>query len=302
MTRFIHDQFAKDYLEELLKPFGEVQAASQVAGEIREIDVLFTPFPNQTTNVELLGLLGKLATTPAIFEPFRNPASTEEICDCLLKSLEVRSALRRAAKREQTNKTKIEIPKLWILTPTASRNIISGFSETTKPDSLPGIYYLAKSLHAAIVVIHQLPQTQETLWLRLLGRGTVQKRAIDELAALPLNQPYVKITLELLYNLQKNLKINQSSQTEDQELIMRLAPLYQQDRELAKQEGLQEGLQKEKRLIIRQLNRRIEEIDSLLIQKVQELTVEKLEELGEALLDFTSVTDLETWLQHNSIN
>jgi hypothetical protein len=290
MTRFIHDQFAKDYLEELLKPFGEVQAASQVAGEIREIDVLFTPFPNQTTNVELLGLLGKLATTPAIFEPFRNPASTEEICDCLLKSLEVRGALRRAAKREQTNKTKIEIPKLWILTPTASRNIISGFSETTKPDSLPGIYYLAKSLHAAIVVIHQLPQTQETLWLRLLGRGTVQKRAIDELAALPLNQPYVKITLELLYNLQKNLKINQSSQTEDQELIMRLAPLYQQDRELAKQEG-------EQRLIIRLLNRRIGEIDSSLIQKVQELPVEKLEELGEALLDFTSVTDLENWLK-----
>ena len=120
MTRFIHDQFAKDYLEELLKPYGEVQAASQVAGEIREIDVLFTPFPNQTTNVELLGLLGTLATTPAIFEPFRNPASTEEICDCLLKSLEVRGALRRAAKREQTNKTKIKIPKLWILTPTAS--------------------------------------------------------------------------------------------------------------------------------------------------------------------------------------
>jgi hypothetical protein len=295
MTRFIHDQFAKDYLEELLKPFGEVQAASQVAGEIREIDVLFTPFPNQTTNVELLGLLGKLATKPAIFEPFRNTAGTEEICDCLLKSLEVRGALRRAAKREQTTSAKIEIPKLWILTPTASKNIISGFSEITKPDSLPGIYYLAKSLHAAIVVIHQLPQTQETLWLRLLGRGTVQKRAIDELAALPLNQPYVKITLELLYNLQKNLKINQSSQTEDQELIMRLAPLYQQDRELAKQEG-------EQRLIIRLLNRRIGEIDSLLIQKIQELSVEKLEELGEALLDFTSVTDLETWLEHNSIN
>jgi hypothetical protein len=290
MTRFIHDQFAKDYLEELLKPYGEVQAASQVAGEIREIDVLFTPFTTQTTNVQLLGLLGKLATTPAIFEPFRNPASTEEICDCLLKSLEVRGALRRAAKREQTTKTKIEIPKLWILTPTASRNIISGFSETTKPDSLPGIYYLAKSLHAAIVVIHQLPQTHETLWLRLLGRGTVQKRAIDELAALPLNQPYVKITLELLYNLQKNLKINQSSQTEDQELIMRLAPLYQQDRELAKQEG-------EQRLIIRLLNRRVGEIDSSLIQKVQELPVEKLEELGEALLDFNSVTDLETWLK-----
>ena len=79
---------------------------------------------------------------------------------------------------------------------------------------------------------------------------------------------------------------------------MRLAPLYQQDRELAKQEGLQDGLEKEQRLIIRLLNRRIGEIDSLLVQKVQQLSVEKLEELGEALLDFTSITDLETWLKN----
>jgi flagellar biosynthesis/type III secretory pathway protein FliH len=103
------------------------------------------------------------------------------------------------------------------------------------------------------------------------------------------------------------LRINQSpeTETEDRELIMRLAPLYQQERELARQEGLQQGeqlglqqgLQKEQRLIIRLLNRRVGEIDSFLIQKVQELSVEKLEELGEALLDFTSVADLETWLQ-----
>lgn len=68
MTRFIHDQFAKDYLEELLKPYGKVEAPSRVAGEVREIDVLFTPFPQQNTGLELLGLLGRLATTPAMFE------------------------------------------------------------------------------------------------------------------------------------------------------------------------------------------------------------------------------------------
>ncbi len=71
---------------------------------------------------------------------------------------------------------------------------------------------------------------------------------------------------------------------------MRLAPLYQQDRELAKQEG-------EQRLIIRLLNRRIGEIESSLIQRVQTLSIEQLEELGEALLDFTSIGDLENWLQ-----
>jgi hypothetical protein len=308
MTRFIHDQFAKDYLEELLKPYGKVEAPSHVSGEVREIDVLFTPFPEQKADIASLGLLGKLATTPAIFEPFRNPASTEEICDCLLKLLEVRGALKREAKRNATKIAESNFPKLWILTPTASKKLLSGFHGTLASDSLPGIYYLPESFRAAIIVIHQLPPIPETLWLRLLGRGTVQKRAIDELAALPSNQPYVKITLELLYNLQQNLRINQSPEieTEDRELIMRLAPLYQQERELARQEGLQQGLQQgeqrglqqgEKLLIIRQLNRRIGTMDSSLIQQVQKLPVEQLEELGEALLDFTSVTDLQTWLQ-----
>ncbi len=27
MTRFVHDEFAKDYLEELLKPYGEVKSS-----------------------------------------------------------------------------------------------------------------------------------------------------------------------------------------------------------------------------------------------------------------------------------
>lgn len=57
MTRFIHDQFAKDYLEELLKPYGDVQGSSRVAGEVREIDILFSPLAKQSSQLETLGLL-----------------------------------------------------------------------------------------------------------------------------------------------------------------------------------------------------------------------------------------------------
>ncbi len=56
MTRFIHDKFAKDYLEELLKDYGEVKASEKVAGEIKEIDVLFTPAKQQNSNIQILGL------------------------------------------------------------------------------------------------------------------------------------------------------------------------------------------------------------------------------------------------------
>jgi hypothetical protein len=41
MTRFVHDQFAKDYLEELLKPYGEVKSSEKVSGQIKEIDLLY---------------------------------------------------------------------------------------------------------------------------------------------------------------------------------------------------------------------------------------------------------------------
>ena len=182
---------------------------------------------------------------------------------------------------------------MWVLTPTISERLLSSFNVNQKEGWLSGVYFLGDALRTAIVAIHQLPETPETLWLRLLGRGSVQSQAIVELQALPLNYPYQQATLELVYNLRENLRINQELSSDDQELIMRLQPLYQQDRERAKQEGREEG---EQRLVIRQLNRRLGEIDASLIERVQELSIEQLENLGEALLDFSSVADLSAWL------
>ena len=312
MTRFIHDQFAKDYLEELLKPYGQVQAPNRVAGEVREIDVFFSPATQQTTNLETLGLLGKLATSPAIFEPFRNAASPDEICNCLLKLLELRGALQREANRNKTPIQESSIPKLWILTPTASATLLSGFRAFVD-EQKPGVHFMADYLRAAIVAIHQLPPTPDTLWLRILGRGRVQEQAINELKALPTNHPFQKATLELVYNLRQNLRVNQDLEEDDRELIMRLEPLYQQDRERAKQEGKQEGRQEgrqegkqegqqegEQRLVIRLLHRRLSEIDASLIERVQGLSIEQLENLGESLLDFSVVADLATWLNQQA--
>ncbi len=298
MTRFIHDKFAKDYLEEILKDYGEVKASEKVSGEIKEIDVLFTPAPQKRANLEILGLLGRLAENPAIIEPYRNPASSDEICDCILKLLEIKALLRREAKTNKIKLQESEIPKLWILTPTISETRLSSFGTVQKPDWLSGVHFLADALRTAIVAIHQLPQTPETLWLRLLGRGSVQSQAITELQALPLDHPYQKATLELVYNLRENLRINQELEADDRELIMRLEPLYQRNREQAKEEGRQEG---EKKLIIRLLNRRLGEIDGLLIERIAGLSIEQLENLGEALLDFSTVADLEAWLTQHSI-
>jgi Domain of unknown function (DUF4351) len=297
MTRFVYDQFSKDYLEELLKSYGIVEAPSSVAGEVREIDVYFSPLSEQTSDLQNLGVLGRFASLPAILEPFRNPASTDEILDCVLKLLEVRGKLKREAKAQKRKLQERAIPKLWILTPTASKRKLSLLGAVEKQDWLPGIYFMAEALRTAIVVIHQLPVIQETLWLRILGRNSVQQKAVEELSALPVDHPFREVTLQSLYNLKLSLAANQRKEKEDRELIMRLQPLYQQDRELAKQEGKLEGqLEGQRLLIIRLLNRRFGSVDLSLIEQVRGLSAEQLENLADALLDFSEVTQLVAWL------
>jgi hypothetical protein len=110
---------------------------------------------------------------------------------------------------------------------------------------VPGIYFLGASLRTAIVAIHQLPETRETLWLRILGKGGVQQRAIAELTALAVDDPLRIIALELLYRLQSNLvtEIQQELEPEERELIMAIAPLFQEQLEAAQQQGLERGLE-----------------------------------------------------------
>ncbi|AFY48765.1 hypothetical protein Nos7524_2952 [Nostoc sp. PCC 7524] len=75
--------------------------------------------------------------------------------------------------------------------------------------------------------------------------------------------------------------------------IMRESVIYQD----ILQKGIKQG---EESLILRMLNRRFGEIGVSLIEKIRGLSAEQLEDLGEALFDFSDVADLEVWLnQHN---
>jgi hypothetical protein len=80
----------------------------------------------------------------------------------------------------------------------------------------------------------------------------------------------------------------------------RKMPLISPTIKLALEEGELKGQQK---VIIRQLHRRIGEIKPLLIDQIRKLPVEQMEELAEALLDFSTLANLEQWLQniHNSL-
>ncbi|MBD2446382.1 hypothetical protein H6G76_04240 [Nostoc sp. FACHB-152] len=302
MTRFPYDQFAKDYLQELLQPLGTIETSRKVSAEIREIDVYFAPTSPSTSDKLELGLLGKIASAPALIEPFRNAATITEIRSCLNKLFDIFAQIKRQTKVDHNRVAESELPRLWILSPTASESILEGFRTSQDLENWEvGVHFFGEYFRTAIVAIHQLPRIEETLWLRLLGKGRVQQQAIDELEALPQDNPLRAKAIDLLLSLKTTLEVNQNIDQEDRDLIMRLSPIYEQKLAEAKQEGIQEGIQEglqaERRKVINNLLQfRFGTVDTELAGIIQPLLALAPEEFTPLLLQLSREELLDRFL------
>jgi predicted transposase YdaD len=82
--------------------------------------------------------------------------------------------------------------------------------------------------------------------------------------------------------------------------IMRESVIYQDIFQKGEQRGEQRGRELgEKQTIIRLLTRKFGELDSSLVDKIKTLNIEKLDNLADALLDFSNINNLVTWLNDN---
>ncbi len=79
--------------------------------------------------------------------------------------------------------------------------------------------------------------------------------------------------------------------------MVQLSPLYLERIEAATQQGIErEALA----LVMRQLRRRLGTIAPEMEAQIRSLSIDRLEDLGEALLDFQSETDLIDWLDRTN--
>ena len=291
MTRFVHDQFAQEYLPQLFNDYGTVTPSVNVTAEIRQVDVLFIPTKKVPTTPETLGLLGKLAQETCLFEIFRNPVKPQEIRTCASKLYDYQNQQLRQAKREKTRLKEESLSMLWLITPTLSQDILAKCGATETEEFGKGIYICSEIWKTGIVVVHQLPVNLSTLWLRILGRDKVQETAIRELKSLSPNHFYRNDILELIYNLLSIIEANRQKgeilDKEDQEFMIKLSPIYLEQLEAKKLEGQVETLRAN---IISILAKRFQTVPSDLISQINRL--EDTVKLQQLLLETISVQSL----------
>ncbi len=253
-----------------------------------------------------------------MFEVFRNPPNQNNIRECVLKLFVLIAEIRRQAKRERRKLKEEELPYLWILGTSVSKPILEGFdAKLEEKNPVEGVYVLSKFLRTGMISVSRLPINQETLYLRILGRGETQSGAVQELLNLPQANPMRQKIAELLVSWRISVEIQEQLKKEDQEVFMALSQVYLEWKETTKQEGrleglqegrleglqegrqegLQEGRQEEAaNLVLRLLTRKLANLSETMVKQVKKLTIPQLENLGEALLEFTQIADLETFL------
>ncbi|MCU0569867.1 MAG: hypothetical protein MUF49_25250 [Oculatellaceae cyanobacterium Prado106] len=301
MTQTPHDRFAKQVLEGFLEPFGQVVLNRPIVGEPRAADVWFVPHP-QPEGIEALGVLGRMAHKPCLIEPFRNPIQRRDILSCVGKLADLHAELTRKAKRNKIPLKTLKLPRLWILTPTASKGLLQEFPPKAKDITTwgTGFYFSPPTFDTGIVVINQLPRVPETLWLRLMGRGQVQSDAIAELISLPRDHPFRLHALERLSVLRFNLELRQNLRKGEQELAMNLSPAYLEWREAmlreARQEAHQAGRQEEIRGM---LEAKFGSLDDSLEQLLDPLMTLSAVERSRLILQ-SSREELLAWLARQS--
>jgi hypothetical protein len=140
-------------------------------------------------------------------------------------------------------------------------------------------------------VVDRLIATPDTLWLRLLGKGLIQKQAVDEVIALPKQDSKRSKILKLLYSWKISMEVGREIDTEDREVIMNLSQAYLEWEQQTQRLGIEQGVEQERRQLLENLFlARFGEVDSQLAGVVQPIVSLPNQEYAALLLQLSSLS------------
>nr|MBK7066581.1 hypothetical protein [Deltaproteobacteria bacterium] len=138
---------------------------------------MFDPDPSHDEARRALGLLGVMTDRCCFFDPFHEAPDVAEVRSCLRKILNHQHA------RALGHRPAAEVS--WLLCGGRPDTALGSLPFAPSTGWPQGFYDLGAALPLSIVVLAELPETADTLALRLMGAGLTLRRAISDLQQTP---------------------------------------------------------------------------------------------------------------------
>lgn len=206
MAQYKHDRFFKFYIQSLYKTKGDTLQNIQVHNdEDLEIDLMFIGREDIGWEQENLGLFDRLMREhpTIIIEHYSGYLEETDILTSITRKnlywTQKHKELKENAKTKQELKTgelqskqakeliENQNPFTWILTVNCGKNKLTLAGAQADSDLGIGVYRLPEMFRMGIVVIDQLDDEQDTIWLKMLGNSESAKRAFESIKQLSSN-------------------------------------------------------------------------------------------------------------------
>jgi hypothetical protein len=123
------------------------------------------------------------------------------------------------------------------------------------------------------------------VWLRMLARLQLDPARRELISGFV--DAYLRLTMKEEQQFGAEL---QELDPKEREGVMEIVTSWME-------KGLEQGLDRERKLVLRMLRKRLGDLDPAMENQIASLSADRLEQLGEALLDFNLPADLDAWLQ-----
>jgi hypothetical protein len=246
----VHDQLAKALLRAVLPSGVRMETNREIPGHILEADIWLEP-GSEEQDLAMLGVLGRMVGMgPCLMEPFSGVPRASDIRSCILKQYSLDHAQQRDA-RTGGGSPAPAFPVLWVMANGSPDSVMEAM-DLQPMKGWPSGFYQGPPFDAFhLAVIRRLPETPETLLLRLLGRGETFQGAIRELAAanphVPALAEIAEAVLQVLVVFRRDLDQHEYQEEDDMEASHEVKAAYEEWKRQVRHEGSIEGRREGKR-------------------------------------------------------
>jgi antitoxin component of RelBE/YafQ-DinJ toxin-antitoxin module len=208
MAQYKHDRFFKFYVQALYKTKGETRKNIKVMNdEELEIDCMFLAQSDKLGwQQEDLGLFDRLMKKhPTIIVEHYSGYLNQKNLNVsitrknlywepkeveLIEAARIELQLKKSEPLSVDAKAKIEVqnPFTWVLAVNCGDKLLNLCEARSLSEYGGGVYELSKFLRMGIVVIDRLEDSEDTLWLKMLGNKDSARRAFGEIEQLSPNR------------------------------------------------------------------------------------------------------------------